>query len=189
MRFEIPARGIAALNMSVSGHDPVRELASVAAAFDAEAVAIEEVVAAQRGLDGVDTILGFPTVLVGEDSVRESLSIASGASIVHLKARPTSCGVSLCLVVQVGTALAVRTSLENHDERVTASRPTIQRKRQESFDRGAVEALVLERNGLGQLARTEQVAIRMGVFFALEVERGEIVDAVKRVGDATVSGE
>ena len=57
-------------------HQPVRELAAVALALDAEPLAIDPWVAGENRVDGGEHVLRFSAVLVARDRVGELLAVA-----------------------------------------------------------------------------------------------------------------
>ena len=70
------------------GNQPIAKLAAVADALEAHSFAVEPEIAAHRGADRVENVLGFIPVLVAEDRVGKLLAIAGGAAIIYLQHRP-----------------------------------------------------------------------------------------------------
>ncbi len=97
---------------------PVRELAAVAAAFDADPVAVEPGVAPQRGVGALQDVERFTPVLVGEDGVGESLAVSGRAAVIDHQRRPALCRERLRACVEARALLAVRATVDHDDERV-----------------------------------------------------------------------
>ncbi len=124
MMLVIAAVGIAALKMLVCVGQPRRELPAVAGALDAEPIAIDPRIAAQRGADAVEDILTLVAVLVREHGVGERLAVAGRAAVVDHQRRPAARGIDLILKVERRPLLAVRAAVDVDDQRML---PTVGR--------------------------------------------------------------
>ena len=103
---------------------PRRQLTAVAGALDAEPIAIDPRIAAQRGADAVQHVLPLVAVLIGEHGIRERLAVAGRAAVVHHQRRPAARGIDLILEVERRSLLAVRPAVDVDDQRMLRRRPS-----------------------------------------------------------------
>ena len=94
------------------------QLAAVAAALDAEPVAIDPRILRERGIDAGKHVLRLAAVLIAEDRVRELLAVSGRAAVVDHQRRPALRRVDLRLAVEGRPLLPVRAAVDHHDHRM-----------------------------------------------------------------------
>ncbi len=180
---------MAALKMLDLGDDPVAQLSAVAGAFDAQAVAIDPEIAAQRRAHAVEDILRFVAVLIGEYGVGEFLSIACGAAIIHHQRGPAVRGIDLVAEIERGALLAVRAAVDIHDERIFAIGAETGGIGEERFDSPLVVAAdegerFHRLRGLAGQSLSVQIGQLLGWAVAgFQIQLRQIAGRSKRVGD------